>query len=109
MQFRPATANEEKVNRFDVVSSIKGGERYLAKLRDRFGSIGLALAAYNYGPGNLSKWLAEGAKVERLPQETRAYVLSITGIRVEDWLLQRGKEVRLFGHVAMLAPEFEGR
>ena len=51
-QLMPATAvGVGVVNRFDVVSNIDGGARYLRQLLDRFQSVPLAVAAYNAGPG----------------------------------------------------------
>ena len=38
--------------------NIAYGARYLRYLIDRYGSVGLALAAYNGGPGNADSWLA---------------------------------------------------
>ncbi|MBW8853945.1 MAG: SPOR domain-containing protein, partial [Bradyrhizobium sp.] len=55
---------------------------FLAELRDQFGNLGLAAAAYNAGPRRVQEWLTgTGA----MPQETRSYVLAITGSTVEDW------------------------
>ncbi|NNM77991.1 lytic transglycosylase domain-containing protein [Sphingomonas sp. ID1715] len=53
-QLMPATAAEMGiVNRLDPLQSIEGGARYLRRMLDRFGSISLALAAYNAGPGSV--------------------------------------------------------
>lgn len=55
-QLMPATAAELGVfDRFDPFQSIEGGARYLRRMLDRFGSVSLALAAYNAGPGTVLK------------------------------------------------------
>lgn len=51
-QLMPGTARALHVSdRFDPVSNIHGGARYLREQIRRFGSIALGLAAYNAGPG----------------------------------------------------------
>ena len=55
MQFMPATAAQFGVDPFDPASAIDGAARYLRQLHDEFGSVELALAAYNSGPGNVRK------------------------------------------------------
>jgi soluble lytic murein transglycosylase len=61
--------------------SIRIGTRYLGDLVRRFGSIPIALASYNAGPGAVSGWLEERGHldvdefVEEIPyDETRGYV-----------------------------------
>jgi hypothetical protein len=86
-QFMPETASAYGVERSSAESSAKGADVYLGKLERRFGNLGLALAAYNWGQGNLAKWLAtKGAKTSSVPSETRAYVLAITGHQLESFL-----------------------
>lgn len=65
--------------------SIAYGTWYLAYLMRRFGSTEAALAAYNAGEGNLSRWIAEaerGGRRLRIPEdvplgETRAFVAGV--------------------------------
>lgn len=55
-QLMPATARDLGVtNRHDPHQSIDGGARYLRRMLDQFGSIPLALAAYNAGPNAVKR------------------------------------------------------
>jgi soluble lytic murein transglycosylase-like protein len=56
MQFMPATAAGLGVNAMDPGSAIDGAARYLSSLKKQFGSTELALAAYNAGPGTVSRY-----------------------------------------------------
>jgi len=59
----------------DPKRAIPYAANYLNTLRKQFGTWPLALAAYNWGPGNLSKWQRDGGT---WPAETRTYVDEIT-------------------------------
>ncbi|MBP1861030.1 lytic transglycosylase domain-containing protein [Rhizobium herbae] len=81
-QFIPSTAKLRGLsNSFDALEALGKSAEYLDALRDRFGNLGLAAAAYNAGEGGLGTFLATG----NLPYETRAYVLAITAHPVEEW------------------------
>lgn len=83
-QFMPETAAEVGLDDpFDPLKALPASARLLRKLRDDFGNLGLAAAAYNAGSGRIQKWLA---KQSELPRETRDYVRTITGTRPEDWI-----------------------
>jgi soluble lytic murein transglycosylase-like protein len=56
MQFMPATAKGLGVNPLDPTSAINGAAKYLSSLTKQFGSTELALAAYNAGPGTVSRY-----------------------------------------------------
>jgi cell wall-associated NlpC family hydrolase len=56
MQFMPATAAGLGVSPLDPASAVDGAARYLKSLTGQFGSTELALAAYNAGPGTVSRY-----------------------------------------------------
>ena len=86
-QFMPATASGRGLaNPFEPVQALRESASYLRELRTTFrGSLGLAAAAYNAGPGRVEAWLAGRGG---LPVETRAYVRAVTGHDAEAWASQ---------------------
>ena len=82
-QFMPGTAAERGLaDPFDSGTAIPASASLLADLAGRFGSLGLAAAAYNAGPERVRAWLSDGGA---LPFETQDYVLSITGLPAGTW------------------------
>src|SRR5665647_2440744 len=82
-QFMPGTANERRLlDPFDPVQALPKSAEFLSELRNQFGNLGLAAAAYNAGPRRVQEWLAGSGA---MPQETRNYVSAITGTSVDDW------------------------
>jgi soluble lytic murein transglycosylase-like protein len=73
MQLMPGTARDLGVqDAYNPKENIMGGTRYLRELLDRYnGNIPMAVAAYNWGMGNLER----GGP---LPAETRNYVQQVT-------------------------------
>src|SRR6266478_6362919 len=82
-QFMPGTASERRLlDPFDPVQALPTSAEFLNELRNQFGNLGLAAAAYNAGPRRVQEWLAGTGP---MPQETRNYVVAITGSTVEEW------------------------
>jgi soluble lytic murein transglycosylase-like protein len=81
-QFMPSTAAERGLlDPFDPVQALPKAAQFLRELKDQFGNLGLAAAAYNAGPARVRAWLA-GAR--NLSVETRNYVVAVTGVPAED-------------------------
>jgi soluble lytic murein transglycosylase-like protein len=55
LQLMPATARELRLVGDDPRANVLAGARYLRQMLDRFGSVDLALAAYNAGPGAVER------------------------------------------------------
>ena len=82
-QFMPRTAAERGLlDPFDPVQALPKSAEFLRELRDKFGNLGLAAAAYNAGPQRVRDFLTSSRP---LPNETRNYVAAITGISVDEW------------------------
>ena len=57
-QLMPSTARRMGLNPYSLDDNIKGGVMYYKSMYKMFGSVELALAAYNAGPGNVKKYQA---------------------------------------------------
>lgn len=60
------------------LKDIDSGGAYLRHLYTLHHDWQLALACYDWGPGNVDKWLKAGAVWQNMPTETRVYVTQIT-------------------------------
>jgi membrane-bound lytic murein transglycosylase D len=95
-QFMPATGQffELKQNVFrddrrDVLASTRAALDYLQKLYGMFGDWHLALAAYNWGEGNVARAIARNQKNGlgtgyadlNMPNETRSYVPKLQAVK----------------------------
>jgi hypothetical protein len=86
MQLMPATAahlakelGEKRPKAYDPDFNIRAGAYYLDRLLERFdGDETLAVAAYNAGPGNVSKWQKAG---DDLPEYSQDYVAKVMAAR----------------------------
>jgi Transglycosylase SLT domain len=82
-QFMPDTAKRVGLeDPFEPLSAVKASAKFLASLRKQFGNLGLAAAAYNAGEQRVIRWSAGSGS---MPEETRNYVLFVTGKEVDDW------------------------
>ena len=82
-QFMPETAKRRGLaDPFEPLSAVKASASFLSDLRNQFGNLGLAAAAYNAGEQRVINWQAGKGG---MPDETRDYVMFITGRSVEDW------------------------
>ena len=82
-QFMPGTAKLRGLkNSFDHREALAAAADYLAFLTEKFGNLGLAAAAYNFGEDGTSAWLQNR---RTLPAETEDYVLAITGHAAAEW------------------------
>ncbi len=95
-QFIPSTGKTYELEqnmwldeRRDVVESTRAALDYLQKLYDQFGDWHLALAAYNWGEGAVSRAIAKNLQARkpagytnlRMPSETQYYVPKLQAIK----------------------------
>ena len=95
-QFMPATGqsfdlkqNVFRDDRRDVLASTRAALDYLQQLYDRFGDWHLALAAYNWGQGNVNRAITRNQKAGlptrytdlNMPLETRQYVPKLQAVK----------------------------
>ena len=85
MQLMPETAKNpgfgiEPVKDDSEEENRRVGREYIdAMLKKYDGNLDHALYAYNYGPGNIDKWIDNGADPSQLPQETQDYIVKVKG------------------------------
>jgi membrane-bound lytic murein transglycosylase D len=95
-QFMPSTGrhfslkqNVFRDDRRDVLASTRAALDYLQKLHGRFGDWQLALAAYNWGEGNVSRAIARNQQARlptgyaslNMPNETRSYLPKLQAVK----------------------------
>jgi membrane-bound lytic murein transglycosylase D len=95
-QFMPATGRDFDLkqnifrdDRRDVLASTRAALDYLGRLHKMFGDWHLALAAYNWGQGNVQKAIARNQRLGlptdyaslKMPDETRYYVPKLQAVK----------------------------
>ncbi len=95
-QFMPATGQDFELrqnlfrdDRRDVLASTRAALDYLQRLHGLFGDWQLALAAYNWGQGNVARAIERNRRAGlpthyealRMPQETREYVPKLQAVK----------------------------
>jgi hypothetical protein len=60
-------------DRFDLAQNRALGRAYLARMYRRYGNWQDAIAAYNWGPGNLDAWIGGGRAADKLPLSVERY------------------------------------
>ncbi len=95
-QFMPATGGDYQLkqnafrdDRRDVLASTRAALDYLQRLYNMFGDWQLALAAYNWGEGSVSRAIARNQKLGlptgytdlNMPNETRYYVPKLQAVK----------------------------
>ncbi|MDP1900491.1 MAG: transglycosylase SLT domain-containing protein [Rubrivivax sp.] len=95
-QFMPATGKDFELrqnvfrdDRRDVLASTRAALDYLQRLYTQFGDWHLALAAYNWGQGNVQRAIDRNRRAGlptdypslRMPQETREYVPKLQAVK----------------------------
>ncbi len=82
-QFMPEVAIEVGLgDPFDPHEAIPASAKLLHSLREQFGNVGFAAAAYNAGAHRVTEWLEHH---RTLPRETQVYVARVTGRSAEAW------------------------
>lgn len=72
--------NSQVDDRLDPSKSRAAASVYMRQLLKRYdGNVDNALRAYNWGMGNVDKWIANGSDISQLPKETREYTGKVYG------------------------------
>ena len=64
-------------NRFDTRENRALGRAYLAQMYRRYSSWPDAVAAYNWGPGNMDAWIAGGRAFDKFPLAVERYRIRV--------------------------------
>lgn len=65
--------------RTDPAANASASQKYLQQQLDKYQDPYTGLLAYNWGPGNVDKWLANGANLADIPPDHAAYPTKVSG------------------------------
>jgi hypothetical protein len=68
-----AAADAGGGDRFDIAANRALGRAYLAGLYRRYGDWSDAVAAYDWGPGNMDAWIGRGRRSDEMPAAVALY------------------------------------
>lgn len=92
MQLMPETMMDLGVDDpFDSTANINAGAMYLKKQIKRFKTLDLALAAYNAGPANVTKYggIPPFAETQNFIRKVKAYYHHYAALSFADWGLKK--------------------
>ena len=75
---KPAQLTGDKIN--DEAERVRVGTEYFNAMKKRYGNDAVAAAAYNWGPGNVDKWIKNGADPSALPASVKDYVSKVMAV-----------------------------
>jgi hypothetical protein len=95
-QFMPATAKQYGIDPLDMNQALPAAAKMTSSLLKHYGGDQrLAAMAYNWGQGNVDKWLSTGADPSKVPGETRGYLRAAEGGIMK---LAEGGAVKYYGN-----------
>ena len=80
-------------DRFDPIENRMLGRAYLARLYHHYANWADAVAAYNWGPGNMDVWIGGGRQIDKFPA-----AVSLYRVRVMFGAPMGGSAAVAFGH-----------
>lgn len=84
MQLLPSTAAQLGVNPYNAAENYAGGREYLAQMYGKFGNWHDALAAYNWGPGNVQNALRKHRAFPASVEQYASNAMANAGVHIDQ-------------------------